>query len=500
MSDSTSHADIADFAREVLGKPLYPYQAEIAAAILASIRGGDGRIFTVMMARQSGKNQLSAVIEAYLLATHSEGAIIKAAPTFNPQIANSRERLRTLLTSCELRERVWSNRTMVGLAPLADPAQTRRHLGARVVFYSASPHSNVVGATANLLLELDEAQDVTIEKFNRDFRPMAAVKNATTVLYGTAWSDTTLLAQQRAANLLSEERSGIRCHFEHDWQTLAALNPAYRTYVEREIERLGADHLSIQTQYCLRSIDGAGYLLNALQRTLLQGKHAWEEEPGEETWYIAAMDVAGEERHDPGRSGVHPGHTSTGRTRRDSTVITLGRVVYNELHLPVIEVVHQEWWTGMAHSEQYAATVALIERWNVRTLLIDATGLGEGLASLLTTRLGESRAQPFHFTRPGKSRLAYQLLSAINGGRLKLYAPESAPAQLQAECWQQLRLARYRLPAPDTLDMYVDPVDGHDDFLISLALLVEAGNTISQPPAPSAWLRPRRLYQNESRF
>ena len=61
------------------------------------------------------------------------------------------------------------------------------------------------------------------------------------MLYGTAWSDTTLLAYQRAVNLASEERTGIRCHFEHDWQTLAALNPAYRTYVEREIERLGAD-------------------------------------------------------------------------------------------------------------------------------------------------------------------------------------------------------------------------------------------------------------------
>lgn len=498
MSDSTS--DIADFARDVLGKPLYPYQAEIAAAILASIRGGHGRIFTVMMARQSGKNQLSAVIEAYLLAAHSAGSIIKAAPTFSPQIANSRERLRMLLNSCELQERVWSNRTMVGLAPAADVAQVRRRAGPRVVFYSASPYSNVVGATADLLLEIDEAQDVEIEKFNRDFRPMAAVKNATTVLYGTAWSDTTLLAHQRAANLAGEERTGVRCHFEYDWQTLAALNPAYRAYVEHEIERLGADHLSIQTQYCLRSIDGAGYLLNALQRTLLQGGHAWEDEPGEEAWYIAGMDVAGEERHDPGHSSALPGHASTGRARRDSTVITLGRVIYNELNLPVVEVVHQEWWTGMAQSDQYAATIALVERWNVRALVIDATGLGAGLASLLTARLGESRVQSFSFTRPSKSRLAYQLLGAINGGRLKLYTPQSAPAQLQAECWQQLRQARYRLPAPDTLDMYVDPTDGHDDFLISLALLTEATNTLSQPPAPSAWLRPRRLYQNEGRF
>lgn len=498
MTDSFS--DIADFAKNVLGQPLYPYQAEIAEAVLASIRGGHGHIFTVMMARQSGKNQLSAVIEAYLLATQSAGAIIKAAPTFNPQITNSRERLRMLLNGCELQERVWSNRTTLGLAPTADPAQVRRHLGPRVIFYSASPQSNVVGATADLLLEIDEAQDVAIEKFNRDFRPMAATRNATTILYGTAWSDTTLLAHQRAANLASEERTGVRCHFEHDWHTLAALNPAYRTYVEREIERLGADHLSIQTQYCLRSIDGAGYLLNPLQRTLLQGKHAWEDEPDEDAWYIAGMDVAGEERLDPEHSSASPGRASPGRQRRDSTVITLGRVSYNELHLPVIKVVHQEWWTGMAHHEQYAATVALAERWNVRALVIDATGLGAGLASLLTVRLGEGRVRQFLFTRPSKSRLVYQMLGLINGGRLQLYTDEAAPSQLREECWQQLCRARYRLPAPEIIDMYVNPADGHDDFLISLALLAEAANDLSQPIIPSVWLHPRKPRWHEGRF
>ena len=70
---------ISRFARHILGKPLYPYQAEVAEAVLDSILGGHGRIFTVMMARQSGKNQLSAVIEAYLLTCFAEGTIVKAA-------------------------------------------------------------------------------------------------------------------------------------------------------------------------------------------------------------------------------------------------------------------------------------------------------------------------------------------------------------------------------------------------------------------------------------
>lgn len=176
--------NIAEFAAQVLGKPLYPYQLEAAEAILESIEGGHGRIISVMMARQSGKNQLSAVIEAYLLATHADGTIVKAAPTFNPQIRNSHERLSRLLRASSLHDRFWSTTEMIGLAPKGGTEREKKQQsGPRVLFYSASPGSNVVGATAELLLEIDEAQDVDWDKFTRDFRPMAATHNATVSMF-----------------------------------------------------------------------------------------------------------------------------------------------------------------------------------------------------------------------------------------------------------------------------------------------------------------------------
>jgi hypothetical protein len=495
-----SPMDFVTFVRSVLGKTPYPYQIEVAEAILKSHLERQGHIFTVMIARQGGKNEISAWIEAYLLYTHSEGTIIKAAPTFHPQIRNSFERLHLLLYTSELRERLWSNASMIGLAPMGGTEREKKQAGPRVNFYSASPESNVVGSTASLLLEIDEAQDVEFAKFNRDFRPMAAVKNATTVLYGTAWSDDTLLARQRAANLNAQERTGMRTHFEYDWRCVAERNQEYRVFVEREIERLGEKHPIIQTQYCLRSIDGAGYLLNALQRNLLQGKHTWLEEPEEDGWYVAGMDVGGEYRPDPHSLSSSVLWTPPGgHDRHDSSVFTLARVRYNELSLPCLEIVHQHCWTGKSHMDQYMAVKELMEQWNVRTLLIDSTGLGEGLASLLVKKFGFGRVRPFHFSQPSKSHLTYQFLDLINGGRLTMPTPDSMPAHIYQICWEQLRLARYRLPAPDVISMHIDPAEGHDDFLISVALLGEALNDLMQPVA-SASVPPRRYYTDEGPY
>ena len=79
----------AAFSREALGRALRGYQEEVTAQILRSIRCELGLTITVMMARQMGKNELSAHIEAYLLDGYAKkgGSIVKAAPTFRPQVS-----------------------------------------------------------------------------------------------------------------------------------------------------------------------------------------------------------------------------------------------------------------------------------------------------------------------------------------------------------------------------------------------------------------------------
>jgi hypothetical protein len=103
---------------------------------------------------------------------------------------------------------------------------------------------------------------------------------------------------------------------------------------------------------------------------------------------------------------------------------------------------------------------------------VDATGIGQPVASFLREALG-SRVVPFSFTAPSKSALGFNLLAAINSGRLKMYAADNSPEY--QEFWKEVEKARSYYRPSQTMNFFVDPDEGHDDYLMSLALLVEAG-------------------------
>ncbi|HVA23623.1 MAG TPA: hypothetical protein VMW62_04445, partial [Chloroflexota bacterium] len=446
----------------------------------------------------------SAHVEAYLLFVHqfAGGTVVKAAPTFKPQLINSKMRLERVLK----------------YLPSDLPKQVESRFGyiirmreAEVHFLSAEESSNVVGATADLLLEIDEAQDVSEEKYLKDFRPMASTANTTAVLYGTAWSDDTMLARQRAANL----RDDPSAHFEFPWMVLASLKPSYRAFVEGEIRRLGADHPIVKTQYLLETVDGAGRLFGPDQLALLQGGHARLLGPDEssefcvqsselgrrlaqnaelrtQNFYVAGVDVAGESERAPDEV------VRASKPKKDSTVVTIARVSHPPelLGEPLIEVVQHHWWTGRDHSTQFSALLELLKtRWRCSMVSVDATGVGAGVASWLARAMPE-RVEAVQFSRPVKSALGYDMLAAVNAGRVRVYASDGS-----AECrewWEQARLCRYAMHQSSAMSFFVPEKDGHDDFVVSLALCVKAASAAAPEPA-GAIVPARRLY-DDGRF
>jgi len=467
-------ADVETFGATVLGMALRPYQAQVARAVLASIAAGHGHTFTVQMPRQSGKNQLSAHLEAFLLTRRQRagGTLVKCAPTFRPQVHTSISRLVRTLDN-----------------PLTR-GQWRRHDGyvielgkASITFYSAEPGANVVGGTASLLLECDEAQDVRPDKWDKDFRPMGATANTTSVLYGTPWTDDTLLARQIALNREAEAQDGTRRHFQVDWTDVAEANPTYGRHVEREIARLGEHHPIIRTQYLLRTVAGDGRFLDASQISQMLGEHAPEDGPASGRLgasaaggvYVAGIDVAGEDEEDPSGAlvRVNPG--------RDSTVLTIAYAaqqrVGGRVLEPRFEVVRQYAWRGDRHRELYPRILSLVgERWRCRSVVVDATGVGGGLAAFLGAALGPAVVQPFRYTAASKSQLAYDFLAAVNGGRFKLHAEstEATANDLRRELLRQSEAAEYAMRAHQVMTFFVPEQRGHDDLLNAAALVVQA--------------------------
>jgi SpoVK/Ycf46/Vps4 family AAA+-type ATPase len=239
---------------------LRPYQEEIARAILDSILNRRGFTFSVEIARQGGKNELSAMIELILLTLYMDrgGSAIKASPTFKPQTIISMERLKRRLDDFGF-SGIWRTEMayIIGLG------------SAKQIFLSADESANVVGHTADILLEIDESQDVSKEKYSKEFRPMGSSTNVTTVHYGTTWDDTTLLEEVKQGNLELEKLDGIKRHFRYDWQHVARYNHDYLKYVESEQQRLGKNHPLFLTQYALEPLQGGGGFLSMVQRAQL---------------------------------------------------------------------------------------------------------------------------------------------------------------------------------------------------------------------------------------
>ena len=137
---------------------LRPYQVEIGRAVMDSVLNERGLTFSVEIARQGGKNELSAQMEVLLLAMFAAkgGNLVKGAPTFDPQVRISMTRLKERLGQAGLGG-LWS----------AEAGGAVRLGRVRQLFLSAEPSSNVVGATAHVLIEMDEAQDVDRDKFSQ---------------------------------------------------------------------------------------------------------------------------------------------------------------------------------------------------------------------------------------------------------------------------------------------------------------------------------------------
>lgn len=456
--------DFESFTRLGGGMRMRTYQLEPAQAILDSVRLNRGLSFVILMPRQTGKDELLAHLKLYLLRTlcRRDRSIVEVNPTYNPQTIQAILRFENRMDANLVTRLRWKKRS-----------DFMRMIGAcRVAFLSGDGKANVVGATANLLLVVNEAQDISQEIYEKKFAPMAASRNATQVFSGTAWTSSTLLAKMQRACEEEQKQDGIRRVFYYTADDVRKEIEQYGNFVDNQVRRLGRNHPFIKTQYFCETIDAQAGMFPPGRQMLMQGAQPQRTEPEAGKAYAFLIDVAGQ---DEAVNALGTQALDTGT--RDSTALKIVELDSSSVPLlgkPTYRVLYRKLWTGAKHVTVFGALQALAATWRPMRIVIDATGVGEGLWSLLDNAFGESVVIPVKFSPQVKSDLGYGLLGIVESGRYQEYSPFDQAFRLQLDkCRSEIvpgpsKLMRWGVP-----DGTRDQASGelvHDDDLITAAL------------------------------
>lgn len=478
------------WSRDVVGLPLHPYQQSWADYVLTVVAEGRNETICVEMPRQSGKNETSAQLEALLLARFAGrgGQIVKCAPTWKPQIVNSKLRLEQRTAAVQQRLPFLAYRPRMGYMMECGKAS--------LAFLSAAPSASVVGATASLLLEVDEAQDVDRAKFTKDFQPMRASTGAPIVAYGTTWTDDTLLETFKRD--VAEGRTAGRV-FRVPPDVVADANPAYGDFVDAEVRRLGRDHPLVKTQYFLEPLETRGRAIPPQTLRLMAGEYPKRERRTKEKIVVAGLDFAGADEDADTLEAMLRVASS-----RDSVALAIAEVYLEPMAEGILRriirfVDRYEWLNKNPVGLHGTLYDILANRWKVDRVHCDETGIGETGTRFLQRAINRPRREQvvgvkFDSAWNAHTRMATQYMAAINNSDITDYQAAgvqplaAAGAELppvdnpDAHVWWQRGHARLEArQGRRAYRLYVPEQEGHDDLLLADLLCVDAAYAVDQP-------------------
>jgi len=403
------------------------YQLEPAKAIIDSVIKKKGLTFVVIMSRQAGKDELVGNLLAFLcnLFAHRDVGIVVANPTYKPQTINAIMRFEKRLSTNLITKMFWSKRS-----------DFMRMIGNAVVsFLSGDGSANVVGATASLALIINEAQDIEPSVYDKKFAPMVASTNATRLITGTTWTSKTLLAREMRAAHELEKQDGIKRVFIYNADQVRKIVPAYGTFIDNEIKKLGRQHPLVKTQYFCEEIDELTGMFNAARRALMIGDWPVLSPPSPVLGHIYALtiDVGGQDEALLNLDGMgNPGRDYTTLNIVDVDLSTL-----EDLQAPTYRVIQRFSWQGESHVSIFGKIKAIAETWNAQYIVIDSTGVGEGLWSMTAKRF-PTKTIPVKFSQQTKSEIGYAFIGMIETGRFRDCAPSELVAEQYANCESEI--------------------------------------------------------------
>lgn len=461
-------ADPAYHAEVLLKRPLYPPQIEATNLIERHIANQTGRVITVRSARQTMKNEISALLCARMMSVYrgTGGIYVRTAPTWKPQIINSMSRVELFLRKDPLIEGYrprWGFSLEVG--------------NASIQFLSTDKKANVVGATASIALDIDEAHRVDRGKYEEDFGPMTAFNNVPVIMWGVAADKQDLLYEYLLYNLENDPT----CVLQYPAAVWCELRPAYARHYEERRSKLGATHPVIQTQYDLVDVDSlGGYFKPHHVISLLDSDHERRPSPkGRSKTHICTIDIGGEAEQEEDDPLVQS------KGARDSTIALIWEVNFKKLvnDLPMCHLADIYWWTGKALAEspsglpgQQEILLKLLNLWKPVKTIVDSRGVGEQIAKFLEKRY--SGVEPYAASAQSVSDDCYSLLAMVNNDRVKVFQNDQSPEY--RELCRQIKNVKYEIRQHELMRIIKPGPSSHIDMVKAMTYLGRATTDVRQ--------------------
>lgn len=468
-------------------KGYYPYQEEFAKAIVRDVLANLGNTLTGLFARQSGKSETVANIGATLMLIMPKLANMRDGHTFVfPQFrkyANGYKvgifapsNLQSSTTYGRLRERLTSFHAKPFIeTPEFAPAGASRisfvnnksdylqlNNGSLCHQMSADKQSKIESKTFNLIL-LDESQDLDESVVNKSIYPMGASIKAPTVATGTPGTKKGFFYNSIEFNKIEQmnrRRSDYKLqrqlHFEYAYKTVQKFNPDYKAYVLKEKKRIGEHSDEFRMSYNLEWL---------LERGMAITKELFDDLTRKD------LGVTTELKTQELVAGLDWGKQS------DSTVLTIGRPLWEQVDeegkCPV-EVIY--WWEKVGDDWEtiFAEVKEKLNSYNVITLSVDATGVGEPLYNRLAYELPHIYIIPVKFSSQSKDHLYKWFLMMLQ--EHKVWWPGEHRVR-QTRYFknfehQMLNLQKEYKGQYLTCHHPEDQKNAHDDYPDSLALML----------------------------
>jgi hypothetical protein len=328
---------------------------------------------------------------------------------------------------------------------------------------------------------------------------MAASAHATKVFAGTRWTGNTLLEREYQMALEEEKQDKLRRVFFFTADDIRKSVPEYGASVDAAIARLGRQHPLVKTQYFCETIDSQAGMFPEGRQALMKGSHPARMEPESGRTYAFLIDVAGQAESISsaalGADGLRPLPLNSGR---DSTLLKIVEVDRSTLELigkPAYLTVFRKEWQGQSHVAVFGALRGLVQAWKPLRIVIDATGVGEGLWSLLDNAFGDKTVVPVKFTAKLKSELGYGFIGIVESGRYREYHPFDQKLRTQLDyCRSEIvqgpsKSMRWGVPDGTKDAASGEPV--HDDDLTTAAMCTLLDRMDWRPSLPATWTTPK---------